>query len=56
MQTASVLGAKIQEEFGPLGRSSEGRNANDQSLRKQLHKDGRKSELFWQEMRRLRGI
>lgn len=26
------------------------------SLKKQLHKDGRKSELFWQEMRGLNGM
>lgn len=56
VETASVLGARIQEEFGPLGKSSEERNANDHSLRKQLHKDGRKSELFWQEMKRLREL
>lgn len=56
MQTASVLGAKILEEFGPFGKSSEERNANGQSSRKQIHKDGRTSKLFWQEMRRLRGL
>lgn len=54
MHTGSVSGAKIQE-FGALGKSSEKKNANDQSLRKQLRKDGRKSVIL-QEMRRLRGV
>lgn len=45
VHTVSVSGAKIQE-FRPLGRSSEKRNANDRSLRKQHHKDGRKSVIL----------